>query len=195
MRRWRAAAALGVLILGTSFGGAGTAAAHPHVFIDYAVTLILSGERLDGIRVAWTFDDLFSGFILQEFDGDRNGALSPREIQRIEQQHLAEFTKVNYYTTVNVNGKPVTLPAARDFGVTLAKGLVTYEFTLPLRVELPGATAVEVLIDDPVYFIAYLPVRVTPEKHAAGAVTLDCRVARDRSGATPDAIRCGVRRR
>ena len=125
---------------------AGAAGAHPHVFIDYAVTLVVSaGDRVAGVRLTWTFDDLFSGFILQEFDKDRNGALSPAEVQRIEATHLAEFHKAGYYTTVSVNGKPVTSPAAREFRATAAKGIVTYEFTLPVGVPLTSTTAMEVV--------------------------------------------------
>jgi ABC-type uncharacterized transport system substrate-binding protein len=174
---------------------AGVADAHPHVFIDYAVTLVVSADRVAGVRLAWMFDDLFSGFILQEFDQDRNGALSTAEVQRIEEKHLAEFHKAGYYTTVNVNGKPVTSPAAREFRATVAKGIVTYEFTLPLGLPLTSATALEVLIDDPVYYIAYTPVAVTPQAQTFGTHVVECRVARDKTGATPDAVRCGVRRR
>jgi ABC-type uncharacterized transport system substrate-binding protein len=32
----------------------GPAGAHPHVFIDYAVTLVVAGDRLAGVRLAWT---------------------------------------------------------------------------------------------------------------------------------------------
>jgi hypothetical protein len=53
----------------------------------------------------------------------------------------------------------------------------------------------EVLVDDPVYYIAYTPVAVTPQAQTVGAHVIECRVARDKTGATPDAVRCEVRRR
>jgi ABC-type uncharacterized transport system substrate-binding protein len=187
----RAVALLGALV---AFA-ASPVGAHPHVFIDYAVTLVVAGDRLTGIRLAWTFDDLFSGFILQEFDKDRNGTLSAPEVQRIEATHLAELQQVGYYTTVNVNGKPVTSAGAREFRATAAKGIVTYEFTLPLGIPLSSATAMEVVVDDPVYYIAYTPASVTPQAQTFGAHVVECRVARDSRGATPDAVRCGIRRR
>lgn len=173
----------------------GPAAAHPHVFVDYAVAVLLAGDAVEGIRLTWTFDDLFSGFILQEFDTDRNQTLSPQEIRRIEEKHLTEFQRAGYYTTVNVNGKPAVLPPARSFSASVTKGLVTYEFVLAARASLATTTALEVLVDDPVYYIAYNPVSVTPQAQAAGAYAVDCRVARDKTFATPDAVRCGIRRR
>jgi ABC-type uncharacterized transport system substrate-binding protein len=173
----------------------GSAAAHPHVFVDYAVTVLLTGDAVEGIRLAWTFDDLFSGLILQEFDTDRNQTLSPEEVRRIEQTHLTEFQRAGYYTTVNVNGKPAVLPPAREFRVSVAKGIVTYDFVLSVRAPLATTTALEVLVDDPVYYIAYIPAGVTPRAQAAGAYALECRIVKDRTGVTPDLVRCGVRRR
>jgi ABC-type uncharacterized transport system substrate-binding protein len=172
-----------------------SAAAHPHVFVDYGVTVLLAGDAVEGIRLSLTFDDLFSGFILQEFDSDRNQTLSPAEIRRIEEKHLTEFQRAGYHTTINVNGKPAVLPPARSFRASVAKGIVTYEFVLSVRAALATTTALEVLVDDPVYYIAYNPVTVTPQAQTLGAYALECRIVRDKSFATPDVVRCGARRR
>jgi ABC-type uncharacterized transport system substrate-binding protein len=174
---------------------AGSAMAHPHVFVDYTVALVVVGDRLTGVRFTWTFDDLFSGFILQEFDKDRNGLLSPAEAQRLEEKHLPELKRVGYYTTISINGKPVPIPEAREFRATAAKGIVTYEFTLSLGVSLASPTTIEVVTDDPVYYIAYIPAAVTPQAQTIGAYSVECRVAQDKTGVTPDAVRCGIRRR
>src|SRR6476620_12694604 len=96
MRGVRIAALAGTLAAVAST----SAVAHPHVFVDYAVTLVLVGERLTGVRLTWTFDDLFSGFILQEFDRDRNGTLSTAEIRQIEEKHFAEFRRAQFFTAV-----------------------------------------------------------------------------------------------
>jgi ABC-type uncharacterized transport system substrate-binding protein len=191
MRGVRIAALVGTL----SAVASTSAVAHPHVFVDYAVTLVLVGERLTGVRLTWTFDDLFSGFILQEFDQDRNGVLSVSEVQRIEAKHLSQFKRVGYYTAINLNGNQVTVPDAREFRATVAKGLVTYEFTLPLAASLASTTAIEVSVDDPVYYIAYVPVAVTPKAQTVGPYTVDCKVVPDKTGVTPDVVRCGIRRR
>ncbi len=191
MRGVRIAALAGILAAVAST----SAVAHPHVFVDYAVTLVVVGERLTGVRLTWTFDDLFSGFILQEFDKDRNGVLSPSEAQRLEEKHVPEFKRVGYYTTISINGKPVPIPEAREFRATAAKGIVTYEFTLPLGVSLASTTAIEVVTDDPVYYIAYIPAAVTPQTQTIGAYSVECRVVPDKTGVTPDVVRCGIRRR
>jgi ABC-type uncharacterized transport system substrate-binding protein len=171
------------------------ATAHPHVFIDCGVGLLFSGDRIDGLRVTWTFDDLFSDFILQEFDRDRNGVLSPAEIRQIEAKHVAEFRRVKFFTAVTLNGKDVDPGPARDFTATAVKGIVTYQFTLPLSAPLASTTTVEVVPDDPSYYIAYMATDATPQSQTIGAFVVECRVAHDKTGVTPDAVRCGVRRR
>jgi ABC-type uncharacterized transport system substrate-binding protein len=188
----------GVGIALLAFGAANWpsgATAHPHVFIDCGVDLLFSGDRIDGARLTWTFDDLFSGFLLQEFDRDRNGSLSPAEVHQIEVKHLAEFRRVKFYTAVTLNGQDVTPGPVRDFTAAVWKGLVTYQFTLPLSAPLASTTAIEVVIDDPTYYIAYMATGARPQSQTVGAFVVECRVAHDKSGATPDAVRCGVRRR
>jgi ABC-type uncharacterized transport system substrate-binding protein len=172
-----------------------SALAHPHVWVDYTVAVLLAGDAIDGVRLTWTFDDLFSGFVLQEFDTDRNQALSPDEVRRIEQKHFTEFQRAGYYTTVTVNGKPVVVPPAQSFRATVAKGIVTYEFVLSVRAPLATTTTLEVVVDDPVYYIAYNPTAITPAGQTIGAYALACRVVRDKSYTAPDGVRCEIRRR
>jgi tRNA threonylcarbamoyladenosine biosynthesis protein TsaE len=172
-----------------------SASAHPHVFIDCGVGLLFSGDRIDGIRLSWTFDDLFSGFILQEFDRDRNGTLSPAEVRQIEAKHLAEFRRVRFFTMVSLNGKEIDPGPARDFTATVVKGIVTYQFTLSLVAPLASTTTIEVVPDDPSYYIAYMATAASPQTQTIGPFTVECRIAHDKTGVTPDAIRCGVRRR
>lgn len=63
----------------------------PHVFVDYTAALAFAGEHLEGFRVGWLLDELFSRAILQEFDADGDRTLSARAVQRIEQKHRAEL--------------------------------------------------------------------------------------------------------
>ncbi len=186
----------GVLLLALCAAGwPSTASAHPHVFVDYGVALLFGGDRIEGARVTWTFDDLFSGFVLQEFDRDRNGAFSAAEARQIEEKHLAELRRSRFFTAISVNGKEVTPGSVRDFTATTAKGIVTYQFTLPFSAPLGSTTAVEVVVDDPTYYIAYIATAAGPQSQAIGAFVVECRVAHDKTGMTPDAVRCGVRRR
>jgi ABC-type uncharacterized transport system substrate-binding protein len=96
---------------------------------------------------------------------------------------------------ISVNGKDVSPGPVRDFAASAAKGIVTYQFTLPFSVPLGSTTAVEVVVDDPTYYIAFIATAGSPQSQAIGVFLVECRVAHDKTGMTPDAVRCGVRRR
>ena len=96
---------------------------------------------------------------------------------------------------VTLNGQDVTPGPVRDFTATAAKGLVAYQFTLPLGAPLASTRAVEVVVDDPSYYIAYMATVASPQSQTVGGFVVECRVAHDKTGVTPDAVRCGVRRR
>jgi ABC-type uncharacterized transport system substrate-binding protein len=52
--------------------------AHPHVFIEYSVTVVVGAGGVEAVQFTWTFDEFTSSMIMQEFDKDRDGILPPR---------------------------------------------------------------------------------------------------------------------
>ena len=166
------------------------------MFIDYGVALLLGGDRIDGVRLTWTFDDLFSGFILQEFDRDRNGTLSTAEIRQIEEKHFAEFRRARFFTAVSVNGQGGH--AGRGAGLHGHDGEGHRHVPsshCPSARRSGRRPRSRSLSDDPTYYIAYMAAAASAQTQTAGAFVIDCRVAHDKTGMTPDAVRCGVRRR
>ncbi|MGL4309958.1 MAG: DUF1007 family protein [Paracoccaceae bacterium] len=66
---------------------ASPATAHPHVFVDVTVALIFDADgRLSGLRVSWSYDELYSLMLIEErgLDADGDGALTPAENTRIQ---------------------------------------------------------------------------------------------------------------
>ena len=84
------------------------------------------------------------------------------ETRRIEEKHLTEFHKVGHYTTVSVNGKPVTSPAARETPGNRREGDRDVRVHADGRAPSHDHHGAGVLIDDPVYYIAYTPVNDPP---------------------------------
>ncbi|THH37500.1 DUF1007 family protein [Aliishimia ponticola] len=58
------------------------AAAHPHVFVEAGLRLIVDGSgRLEAVEVGWTYDELYSLLILEDkgLDADGDGVLNSSE--------------------------------------------------------------------------------------------------------------------
>ena len=74
-----------ILIAGLLAAGAGPALAHPHVWIDAGVEIILNDQNeATGVRISWTYDDLYSLYVVGDMglDPDWDGKLTPEEEAR-----------------------------------------------------------------------------------------------------------------
>src|ERR1051326_2776882 len=49
----------------------GSASAHPHVFVDYAITLLFDDHGAQAVRVSWTFDEMYSSMLLHDYTSRR----------------------------------------------------------------------------------------------------------------------------
>jgi ABC-type uncharacterized transport system substrate-binding protein len=63
--------------------GASPAAAHPHVWINAVATFLFEDRMLVGVRHHWEFDEMFSSYVIEEQDADRDGKLDRVEIDSI----------------------------------------------------------------------------------------------------------------
>lgn len=110
------------------------AEAHPHVFISQRTAFVFDGEGLAGFRIHWTFDDMFSIMIQEDFDADRDGHLNDEEIGVIREKAFAYTAEHSYFIHVKIDGKPFAVAAVTDFNAWLDDGKVSYEFFIPCPV-------------------------------------------------------------
>lgn len=175
--------------------GPGTVAAHPHVFIEHAVTVTFDGEGPRAVRFSWTFDELFSSMILQHFDTDRSGTFSAAEVRAIEEQHFGNLKEYGYFVALTADGRPLPVDRIADFGVSSTKTQVTYAFTVPVRVSNPARGALEIQVADPTFYTAFFPrpgiaVHVEAPRHW----NVTCALAAEGGGPGADVVRCTWRR-
>lgn len=189
-RRFAAAGVLAVLLA----TGGSPAAAHPHIWIEHSVGLLMGPAGLEGVRFTWEFDPLFSSLIFQEFDTDRDKKFSATETHVIEAKHLANLKPYDYFVELKIDGTPAPI-AIKDFEVSVGGGgQVSYAFTVPVAGPAPRAS-VDIAVYDPTYFTAFAlrpksPVAVRPAQQYAA----DCQVVSDTAAPAGEAVRCSYRR-
>jgi ABC-type uncharacterized transport system substrate-binding protein len=173
----------------------GSAGAHPHVFIEYSVTVLMGAAGVEAVQFTWTFDEFTSAMIMQQFDANRDGALSPAEVRNLERGHFAETRESQYFVAMRLNDTPVPVDGARDFTARVAGGLVTYAFTVPVKRPQGSEGRLEVLAEDPTVFIAFdLSPRAPVQVRAPAGFSVDCRAIKDPKGAVLDFVRCTYKR-
>jgi ABC-type uncharacterized transport system substrate-binding protein len=144
------------VLLATSFFAvaARPAAAHPHVFIDDVVTFLFTDGKISGLRLLWTFDEVFSETLLEDFDTNRDGSFSASEIANIKKTSLSNLKKFGYFTHLWVDGRPFTTFDATDLMVTHKGDSVSYDMQITLANPLdPRHTKIETAIYDDTYYV------------------------------------------
>jgi ABC-type uncharacterized transport system substrate-binding protein len=101
--------------IATALALSGEADAHPHVFAEARLDVVVSGDdTVKSLRHLWRFDDLFSSTVLVEFDQNGDLKLDDSELQEVSNTVFESLAEYGYFQLVTVNGKDVAMnPPAR----------------------------------------------------------------------------------
>ncbi|WP_185961267.1 DUF1007 family protein [Telmatospirillum sp. J64-1] len=153
------------------------ALAHPHVFIDTVTTLHFTDGKISALGMQWRFDPMFSSALLGDFDTDGNGRIEGEELEVLKEEAFRGLDELDYFTDLRVDGERVTFKEVEDFRVSVAEGVLAYEFTLhPLRLLDPWNSQVSVSIYDESYYIDIMPDEHDPIRFAGSGMD-GCRFA------------------
>jgi ABC-type uncharacterized transport system substrate-binding protein len=130
--------------------------AHPHGWIDIQVTVLVdqSGAIL-GLRESWLFDEIYSAFATEGFDGDGDGAPDPERLQELAAVNLHQLREYDYFTEVSTASGALAIPDAVDASTAFGSGRLYIAFTLLFEEPIPRADQpVRYAIFDPYYLAA-----------------------------------------
>ncbi|PWV99098.1 ABC-type uncharacterized transport system substrate-binding protein [Hoeflea marina] len=150
----RIAGILGAALVAQA-GLAGAARAHPHVWVDGAVTLNIEAGSLASVTNVWTFDAPFSAYAAQGLDTDGDHRLSAAELKPLSDTNMEALAPYHFFTYVTAGGKQSELGPPVHYALAMAKKRLTLTFTLPLATPVAFDAALEIDVLDPEYFVAY----------------------------------------
>jgi ABC-type uncharacterized transport system substrate-binding protein len=151
MRPIRIAALLAVCLAAQSV----PALAHPHVFVTARAEVLYGPDgKVTGVRHAWTFDKVYSAYITQGLDTNKDGKLTPDELQELARENTTSLVEFDYFTVVKANGAKQAFGQPRDYGMSYGNEEATLSYVLPLKTPASNKL-VTVEIYDPSYFVAF----------------------------------------
>src|SRR5882724_10872788 len=140
---------------------AGGARAHPHVFIDDAVTLIFGDRDIAGLRFSWTFDEMYSSMIRTDYV--RGKAVTPAEVKTIEKENFLNLANYGFFLDLAINGDAVRVKEVKDFDARVQGSKIVFEFTVPLpTAERAESNVIEARAFDPEYYVEFTMRRADP---------------------------------
>ncbi len=143
-----------LLVVGLAL--AGPALAHPHVWVTSKAEIAYEGGRVAGVRHSWTFDAAYTAFVTQGLDTNKDGRLSPEELQGLASENTANLAEFAYFTKLKVAGREQAFAEPREPHMAMEGDKLTLSFVLPLKIPTAqgrGVAALEVY--DPTYFVSF----------------------------------------
>lgn len=133
-------------------------AAHPHIFVDTQLEIIVDADnRLTHVRVSWTYDDLYSLLLAEDFeiDQDGDGALSPKETALLTGFDMQWIEGYAGDLQARLGGALLTLSGPSDYTATMENGLITTTHLRAVGGTPVVSGAVTLSPFDPTYYTAY----------------------------------------
>lgn len=106
--------------------------AHPHVLIDSHIIFLFEKGKVAALQLGWKFDPAFSSSLVQDFDANKDGKLSPAEIATLEKEAFQDTRQYQYFTFASSDGAAISWPIATEFKLLVQKDSLLYAFRLGL---------------------------------------------------------------
>ncbi|MDQ0391718.1 DUF1007 family protein [Labrys monachus] len=145
---------LGILLLGCL---AGTASAHPHVFVTSASDIVYDQQgRVTGVKQSWTFDEAFSAYATQGLEQGSDGGYTRQALAPLAQTNVENLKEFGYFTFAKLGGKDLLFRDPVDYYLDYANNVLTLHFFLPLSSpQMQSRKALALQIYDPTYYVDF----------------------------------------
>lgn len=100
--------------------------AHPHVFIDTKVNVLA-----DKIVLTWSFDEMSSAMLMEDYDKNKNKKLDPPEVAFMEKDHFRTLEPYSYFTHLSDGKDEFDLKHVSEFNAAFENKKLIYTFAIP----------------------------------------------------------------
>ena len=131
--------------------------AHPHVFIDAALSLGYADGALTEIAVEWSYDEFYSLLIIEDMglDPDGDGILTEAETAAIQGFDGDWEEGFDGRLFLRAGDLPVAMEDPRDFTARYEDGRLTSRHRRILRDPVPFAQDLKIQVYDPEYYVQF----------------------------------------
>ncbi|WP_249260673.1 DUF1007 family protein [Halomonas caseinilytica] len=132
-----------------------TGMAHPHVWADISVKVVLDDQgRVEALRQRWRLDPFYSLMLIEELKGAEGDAPMEARLDQLGSEIRNNLAPKGYFTEIRHDGEPVAVDEVQEYTTMARNDRVEFLFKLPLAHPLPlGESALRYRIYDPSYYI------------------------------------------
>jgi ABC-type uncharacterized transport system substrate-binding protein len=146
------------------------AMAHPHLWVTIETTVLYDRGTFTGLRQKWTFDEFYTAFAIEGLDKNHDGVYDREELAELAKVNIEGLKEFHYFTYPLLAGKEIKLKDAQDYWLEHKDGVLSLLFTVLFdQPILPDAADFAFVVEDPTYYIAFVPAKVDAVKLGEGA--------------------------
>ncbi len=146
------------------------ASAHPHVWITVETTVLYDKGEFTGLQHKWTFDEFYTAMAIEGLDKNKDGIYDREELAELAKVNIEGLKEFGYFTYPVLAGQDVKLQDVRDYWLEHKDNALSLHFTVPFAQPIsPKAKDFAFVVQDPQFFIAFLPAKTDPVKFSEGA--------------------------
>ena len=104
--------------------------AHPHVWIENSINLIMENKKIQAINVKWVYDEFYSSAAFFEADLNDDKTLSTAEQLKLLDNNYEELRKNNFFTHLKLNKQELKSFDIKKFNVYFKDEILNIEFNI-----------------------------------------------------------------
>ncbi|MEX3316377.1 DUF1007 family protein [Sulfitobacter sp. PS-8MA] len=132
--------------------------AHPHIFVDTGLEVIVDAEgRLTHLRITWAYDEFYSLLVTEDrgLDPDYDGVLTKAEIAALNGFDMQWIEGFNGDTVLLKAGAELPLSAPQEVETKFTEGRIVTTHLRAVEGAQPEASGLVIKPYDPTYYTAY----------------------------------------
>lgn len=148
-----------------------SATAHPHVFIDNIAYVQFENGKITGLRFHWTFDDIFSFLLFEDFDKDKSKSFDKGEVKALRENAFEALKELRYFTHIRIDGQLMPVPRVESFEATAKDGNVSYSFVVPFEKPVdPRKSNLSFGVYDETFYVSVVHDEVDPVRFTGDGI-------------------------
>lgn len=132
--------------------------AHPHIFVDTGLKVIVDTEgRLTHLRITWAYDEFYSLLVTEDrgLDPDYDGVLTEAEVASLNGFDMQWIEGFNGDTVLLNGTEEVALSGPQEVTTTFSEGRIITTHLRGVEGDAPDANGLVIKPYDPTYYTAY----------------------------------------
>lgn len=94
---------------------AGTAAAHPHVYVTVESTVLFDKGIITGLRQRWLFDEFYTTMAIEGLDTNNDGIYDRKELAELAKINIDGLAQMEYFTFAKLGEQRLAFDAPKDY--------------------------------------------------------------------------------